>query len=372
MTSFAIGAQILRGRLITDKKETMNPIPNISPISLTTLWLFRRSAHVLGSSCALLFLFAGSSLRGQTNEFFDDFSTGNDSRWNHYDFTQARLPNNAHYTFPNGQYHMHLDPSPNLSTIGVTRAVAFPGSNATYANNYTNFTVSADITAWDARIYPAGNSRFGMLARGNTLGLGTTDGYLLVLSQSLFSGYAPSGVLTLGKLTNEVFDTTFRWAYDTGSLSFTDTLGSVVNLDTNKTYRLVFSGDGDLLVGQLIDLSNMTVAGSVWGRDSTYPSGAVGLFGFDGLAFNDEGNGTVDVTFDNFSASGVPVTPQIQIDRAVVLAWPATGANYVVESAATVNGPWNPLGVTPTVAGNEATVFVKAAEAGKFFRLSKP
>ena len=64
--------------------------------------------------------------------------------------------------------------------------------------------------------------------------------------------------------------------------------------------------------------------------------------------------------------------PQLQIDRAVVLTWLLTGIDYVVESATTVDGSWTRLGLTPTVAGNEASVFVKATDAATFFRLRKP
>ena len=49
-----------------------------------------------------------------------------------------------------------------------------------------------------------------------------------------------------------------------------------------------------------------------------------------------------EATFDNIELLAYAV-PQLSIERAVRLSWPATGTNFRIEAAPTVNGPWLPV-----------------------------
>jgi len=76
-----------------------------------------------------------------------------------------------------------------------------------------------------------------------------------------------------------------------------------------------------------------------------------------------------EATFDNFELRTYEV-PQVAIERAVQLTWPApTGMNYAVEGAPTIQGPWLPIndGATPGL----KRMTVPANDAMKFFRLQQ-
>ena len=52
--------------------------------------------------------------------------------------------------------------------------------------------------------------------------------------------------------------------------------------------------------------------------------------------------GAAEVTFDNVEVSQFE-SPQLAIQHAVVLSWPLTQGQFVLESASTINGPWTPV-----------------------------
>jgi hypothetical protein len=63
--------------------------------------------------------------------------------------------------------------------------------------------------------------------------------------------------------------------------------------------------------------------------------------------------------------------PSLTIAPGVVLTWPAVETGYLVECATNAAGPWNSLGIAPTVIGNEATVAVRTTAAAKFFPVAE-
>ena len=75
------------------------------------------------------------------------------------------------------------------------------------------------------------------------------------------------------------------------------------------------------------------------------------------------------VVFDNLLVRQYE-SPQLTIQNAVVLSWPATAGLFVVESASTVNGPWEtvPAPWTRTNA-TQIQVSVLASDSMKLFRL---
>ena len=63
-------------------------------------------------------------------------------------------------------------------------------------------------------------------------------------------------------------------------------------------------------------------------------------------------------------------TPQLTIQNAVVLRWPVTAGQFVLESAGDVNGPWTAV-TNPWCRTNagDTEVSICAPENRKFFRL---
>lgn len=77
----------------------------------------------------------------------------------------------------------------------------------------------------------------------------------------------------------------------------------------------------------------------------------------------------VEVTYDNLAVWQYE-TPQLAIQRAVVLSWPAAQPLFGVESAPSVDGPWTPL-AAPWLRTNavQIEVSVAASDSPRFFRL---
>ena len=224
--------------------------------------------------CASVFalLLCGRSALAQT----DTFSGSTDSGWTHYDpFAAFGAP--ASFSVNNGQYTIDAPPSPSPSQLGPSRA----GSLRTDVN-YNDFTVGIDLDAWPQDHDVA----LGILARVTNPGLGTTNGYALTYSTSGHS-------IDLSRVTGE---------QPTG-------LGSTsVALDPTQTYRLVLTGIGPALTGQLFNTMDLTTPiASIAATDPTYGSGINGMVVFDNT---DTSRGTLGAsgTFDNYAAS-VP-TPE--------------------------------------------------------------
>jgi hypothetical protein len=82
-----------------------------------------------------------------------------------------------------------------------------------------------------------------------------------------------------------------------------------------------------------------------------------------------EPDGFAGAMFDNLAVWQYE-SPQLTIHRAVVLSWPVTQGQFVVDGAASVTGPWTPI-PAPWCRTNAARneVCVLAPEALQFFRL---
>ena len=315
----------------------MNSIPNNSPASPNATWRRRRLTRtlVLLSLPALVCLIYPRSSLAQST----DFKSGNDDGWTRYD-PLAPFGGGATFSFPNGGYRIQVPSSPDVNSLGQARAAALHTDVI-----YTNFAVSVDLVDWNDSL----GQSIGTLARIRNLGPGTANGYL-------FNYFPASHVVNINRIDNE------RGVRISTNVT--------VNLDPSKNYRFVFSGTGSSLNGRIYDLADLTTPlVNIFATDATYSSGFSGLLV---AAASSAPSSAADATFDNYSAWDVSVPPQLQIDRAVVLTWLVTGIDYVVESATKTDGPWTPLGFTPTVVGDEASVVVKAVDATKFFRLSKP
>jgi hypothetical protein len=99
----------------------------------------------------------------------DDFGSGNDSVWTHYDpFLQLFGPH-AVYIVTNGQYHIKAELSPSPEQAGPARAGSLREDRV-----YSSFYVAVDFTGWDNEL----NQAFGVLALVQpAIGLQQTSGY---------------------------------------------------------------------------------------------------------------------------------------------------------------------------------------------------
>jgi len=237
--------------------------------------------HRIVCACLLALLLGGKGALAQT----DNFNGSTDAGWTHYDpFASFGAP--ATFSVANGQYTISAQPSPSPSQLGPSRA----GSLRTDVT-YSNFSVGIDLDAWTMDHDVA----LGILARVTNPGLGMTNGYAFTYSTGGHS-------IDLSKVTGEQPD----------ALASTS-----VTLDPNQTYRLVLTGIGPALTGQVFNTSDLTTpVASISASDATYGSGINGLVVFDNT---NTSNGTFGAsgTYDNYAAS-VP-TPE-----------PVTGAVLVL------------------------------------------
>src|SRR5436190_12136740 len=102
----------------------------------------------------------------------DNFNDGNDTAnpaWTHYE-PLSGFGAGGTWTFPGGNsYHLQaLTPSPDPGTLGPARVASI------LTNVYSKFYISVDVLDWDDNLDQA----FGILARLENIGLGTTTGYV--------------------------------------------------------------------------------------------------------------------------------------------------------------------------------------------------
>lgn len=236
--------------------------------------------HVRSSAAATMLLAAlGTSAHAQN--FFDDFSSNDDSAYQRFQPLSA-FGAGGTFTFSNGGYRIQGPASPAPSQLGVQRLAAGPIGVAV-----TDFSMSVDIIDWNTANFTA----IGLFARTRQLGLGTTDGYFVHLN---IGGSAPAQ-LVIDRIDNEA----------ASSVS----LGSLLTLGQGEDYRLTFTGVGDQLSASLFSLNDLaTPLATLSGVDATYASGGVG-FGTTGLVNLTTGqflNNPLDATFDNFRVVPTP------------------------------------------------------------------
>lgn len=190
-------------------------------------------------------------------------------------------------------------------------------------NTYTNFYVAADLLHWDSQPYKSTNCSFnGVVARA---------------TETLSSVYNLSGVALMYWVNEGTQEGSPArpgigamamgyFVFGVMRFEFPQATGGVVpaavaywTLQTNHTYRLVFQGVGRNLTGSVYDTQDLTQPlGTLQGDTSledfgggfVWPAptnGYSGLFSASYLQNNDS-NGIVDATFDNFYAAAAPPT----------------------------------------------------------------
>jgi hypothetical protein len=282
--------------------------------------------------------------------FFDNFNDGTDTTpppaWMRYNPIQT-----GSWSFPGGNtYRIQSAPSPDPSTFGQGRAGSIkPGS-------YSDFYVAVDVVGWDDSIHQI----FGVLARVNNPGPGTTSGYMFNYDRGNTNN-PTGGDMDIVRLDNEL-------PTDLDPSGSADT----IHFETNKQYRIVFMGVGPTLTGQVYELpdtANPVVNYSV--TDATYTSGSVGL-----VVANNASEigytGSADATFDNFLATTaeprLTVTPS---PGGLTLTWPQIG--FILQTSPSLSSPvWTAVTSGITQAGSLNVYVVPAAGPAGYYRLATP
>jgi len=284
----------------------------------------------------------------------DTFTDGNDTAnpaWVHYDplggLGAPFAP--ASFITTGGVYHI-IAPAPPVGDAGPARAGSFLAGV-----NLTDFYVSADVIDFDDTVRQA----FGIAARINNPGLGTTDGYLF--------SWEPGGG-TLPGSTNGDLDISRLVAE--APIGQIETEPSSLHLERGKSYRFVFLGSGTNFEGRVYeypDLSNpiKTLPGN--DPDNLYPSGMVGLI------VASQGDITVsgNAIFDNFLATTAePKLTAAAVGNSVVVTWPQIP--FRLQTSPSMSSPsWTDVTSGIIQVGDE-NAYTVPANGQQYFRLVYP
>jgi hypothetical protein len=224
------------------------------------------------------------------------FDSGNDQGWTRYEPLKP-FGIGAIFSFPNGAYRIQMNPTPNPATFGPARAGSFFPAKA-----FERVQVETDVFGWDDSQVQS----FGVVARADNLGPGTTTGYTF--------NYNPRSGFHQVTLVND-------------ELPAAPVNESLFRLRATDRYRMVLTAAGTNFVGHVFASTNLTVPiHSVAGRDSTHVSGRTGLF-----AFGIEATSRLDARFDNFA-----VTIPDKLRAAFLDATPASGEVFTEPAASVV------------------------------------
>jgi hypothetical protein len=207
-----------------------------------------------------------------------DFNAGNDGGLVRYD-PLGGFGLGGTYSFPGGDSYRIQAAStvPLTGTVGPGRAGAYLGVS------YDTFTASVDLVDWNNSLALG----IGLLGRVQDVGLGTSDGYAFFYFPAFQS-------VALNRIDNE------------GATVLPSLENPLVTLDPSQDYRLVFSGIGSLLRGQVFALNDLsTPLVTVTATDAAYASGFPGLLVAGTVA---DPTSAGDATVDNFKVVPEPGT----------------------------------------------------------------
>jgi hypothetical protein len=281
---------------------------------------------------------------------FDNFNDGNDTtpKWNRYDPIGGVTAAPATFSFPNGGYRIQA-PAPQVPDAGQARAGSFLDGL-----ELGDFYISADLIDFDDTVRQA----FGIAARINTPGLGTTGGYLF--------SWEPGGDTLPGTENGDLDISRLEGEVPTGQI---ETEPSSLHLERGKSYRFVFMGKGfefEGLVYELPDTSNPIKRLPAVDPLELYPTGQVGLI------VSSQGSTTIagDATYDNFLATTAEPRLSVALSGGNVnLAWPLIP--FRLQSATILGGPWSEVTSGISQVGDE-NVYAAPATGSQYFRLVYP
>jgi hypothetical protein len=236
-----------------------------------------------------------------------------------------------------------------------------------FRQNITNFSAQfiyqgvglADGVAFVLQNAPAGVTALG--GGGGYLGYSGVSPSAAV-EFNLYSGYGGSGTQLATNGATQVYNSTLP-----------------VNLDSGDPVSVTLNYDRGVLVEHLVD----AVTGQIY--NATYLINmpvAVGNTNNAFIGFNGGTGGAVSVqTISNFTFgkyvpfSGVaaPKLGTAFTGQQLVISWPSTPGNYVLEMTGDLTPPavWNPAPQTPVVVGQQMTVTINAGNGNTFYRLHK-
>jgi hypothetical protein len=230
-------------------------------------------------------------------DLFQDFNNQNDNGLTRYN-PLAAFGQGGTYSFPllsPGNYGYELTQAglPADNPAGRARM----GSSVT-GQTFTDVFETVDVVNFDSNL----GQVFGLGARVNNVGLGTTSGYALVYSTPTGEG-SPAGEFSFDRVTNEA-------ATDIGTQAS-------ITLVSGHSYRFVLRTSGANMSGQLLDLANPgTILASVNATDSTYASGTAGVITAAGDAATTSG---INVIFDNLLVQSVPEPSTLTLSTVALL-----------------------------------------------------
>jgi hypothetical protein len=313
-------------------------------------------------------------------EIRDDFNRGSDGAqtyppwsapgWVHYDPLGGLGLPPAIYSFPNvagGDFGYKLDaPAPPIPDGGSARA-----GSIRQEVSYSDFFASVDVSNWN----DAQRMAFGILGRGQTIGLGTTTGYLY--TYELGGGTLPSP--TAGDTDISILQSEQPNSLPTTSAPPFDNGGST-HLNTGTKYRMSFTAKGAVLTGYVYNPDG-TIKSWITASDPNYTSGSLGLIS--ASQGDDAASPTVNafVTFDNFYADTAEPRLAMSEDSAgnVVLTWPANLASiWTLQTSPSIapDAVWTEISGAPAQAisydstsGLNSYKTPMSASTSMFFRL---
>ena len=247
--------------------------------------------HIFGGVAAALSLMVSPTIQAQS----DNFDDGDDVGWTHF------TPAASTFSFPassQGGLGYKIE-TINLAPAGRVASI-LSGSSI------PDFTVSVDLVDWSNPL----RQEMGVMARvqpGPWAGL-LPSGYSFIYVNRFSSGSGGTDQLRIYKEGPAIHTLL------TGS-GGQFAQGALINPPPNPAsgdYRLVFSGYGNLLSGQIIDLNTMlpmsfstgglSETNTLWAVDGTYTTGQAGVIAVAGAIVAP----VVNPTFDNFSVVPEP------------------------------------------------------------------
>jgi hypothetical protein len=256
--------------------------------------------------------------------FTDNFNDANDNlpvpAWTHEDtIAAAGLPGGCYtgatFTFPGGGYRL-FSPAPCVTAAGSPRV-----SSLRTESVWSDFYISVDVLNWDNTI----RELFGIAARINTPGLGTTAGYLLSWEE---------GGAALPNTTGGDFDL-LRIEGEGGTAVQME--GSIpgqnsgMHLTNGVSYRFVYIAKGFNFEARIYQLPDTTTpVKRLFAIDtlSMFPNGYVGVIVADHPS--DSPPHACWATFDNFYVAAAE--PRLTID--------ASSGTAAVSWSASLDGIW--------------------------------
>jgi hypothetical protein len=306
--------------------------------------------------------------------FADDFNDGNDTApapgWVHEDpIAEAGVPSpcytGATFTFPSGGYRL-FSPLPCVTAAGSPRV-----SSLREESIWSDFYISVDVLGWDNTV----RELFGIAARINTPGPGSTAGYLFTWEE----GSAPlpnstGGDFDLLRIQGEGGTDATQMEHNVPGQD------SAMHLTNGLSYRFVYIAKGFNFEARVYQLPDTTTpVKRLLGLDnlSMFPNGYVGLIVTDHPS--DSPAHACFATFDNFYVAAAE--PRLSLDTSsgtAVVSWSASlDGIWVLESSPTLG-----LGATWTEITADQIIFLNGqksrteasamgSNADAFYRLRK-